>query len=343
MNQSTQIVERAAEQALAEVTDLSGGLLGVIARAARDPNVDIDKMERLLQMQERVLARQAKEAYDGALALLQPQLPVISERGKILNGKGETQSTYALWEDVNEAIRPLLAEHGFALSFKTGRDDKDVTVTGILSHRDGHREETTVTLPSDGSGSKNAVQAIGSSTSYGKRYAAFALLNITSKGEDDDGRGATKYRADGEPVTRAKLDGPHTSKTALRNAVNEVIGKIRGAGSGEEIDQIQRENRETIHQANRDWPALLTGDPKVPEDVGLRGTVELQRAIVSDDGTVGTLIASMRQCDTGKSLTGWMASNEQAVEMLDGAESRRFQTEYDAHEAGIKLLDTATT
>ncbi|WP_409524602.1 ERF family protein [Pseudomonas sp.] len=42
-------------------------------------------------------------------------------------------------------------------------------------------------LPLDTSGSKNAVQAVGSSTSYGKRYVMSALLNLTTRGEDDDG------------------------------------------------------------------------------------------------------------------------------------------------------------
>lgn len=172
----------------AEPIDLSGGLLGVIARAARDPNVDIDKMERLLQMQERVQDRIAKAAYFDALAVLQPDLPVITERGGIKDRNGNIQSTYALWEDVNEAIRPLLAEHGFSLSFRVRRTDNEIIVTGVLAHRDGHSAETELSLPTDTSGSKNAVQAVGSSTSYGKRYTAFALLNITTQGEDDDGR-----------------------------------------------------------------------------------------------------------------------------------------------------------
>lgn len=163
------------------------GILNVIARAASDPSVDIDKLERLLQMQERVLARDAKAAYFAALAEMQPKLPVIDEHGGIKDRQGNIQSTYALWEDVNEAIRPILAEHGFALAFKVRRTEGEVITTGILSHKGGHSEETELSLPSDTSGSKNAVQAIGSSTSYGKRYTSFALLNITSKGEDDDG------------------------------------------------------------------------------------------------------------------------------------------------------------
>jgi len=172
----------------AETVDYGGGLLDVIARAARDPSVDIDKMERLIAMQERVQDRQATISFNSALAEMQPKLPVISERGGIKDRSGNVQSTYALWEDVNEAIRPLLAEHGFALRFRVERGQDQISVTGILSHRDGQSEETTLTLPTDTSGSKNAVQAVGSSTSYGKRYTAFALLNITSTGEDDDGQ-----------------------------------------------------------------------------------------------------------------------------------------------------------
>ncbi|MNO71030.1 ERF superfamily protein [compost metagenome] len=65
-----------------------------------------------------------------------------------------------------------------------------MSVTGILMHRAGHREQTTMLLPLDTSGSKNAVQALGSSVSYGKRYVLCALLNITTRGEDDDGNAA---------------------------------------------------------------------------------------------------------------------------------------------------------
>lgn len=167
-------------------------IISMIERAARDPAVDIEKMERLFAMQERAMLRQARVAYAEALAAMQPELPVIDRKGKIIikdkGGDKVIQSTpYALWEDTNEAIKPVLARHGFSLSFKVGMaPDGKITVTGILMHREGHEEETTITLPHDSTGSKNAVQAVGSSTSYGKRYTAGLLLNLTSRGEDDD-------------------------------------------------------------------------------------------------------------------------------------------------------------
>lgn len=160
----------------------SAAIFQIIERAARDPNVDIDKMQRLMEMHDKVQATRAKTAYAAAFSEMQPELPEIIEHGKSNNG------SYALWEDINDRIKPVLSAHGFGISFRCGRDGANVTVTAVLSHREGHSEETMMLLPLDTSGNKNAVQAVGSSTSYGKRYTAAALLNLTSRGEDDDGK-----------------------------------------------------------------------------------------------------------------------------------------------------------
>ena len=166
----------------------SGSIMALISRAAADPNVDMDKMERLLQMKERIDARSAKAAFADALSRLQPKLPIIRERGGIKDRSGNVQSRYALWEDIVGVITPLLAEEGFSLSFRTEGTEKGVTVTGVLLHRDGHSEQTSLPIPLDISGSKNSVQGVGSSTSYGKRYTASALLNLRTGEVDDDGK-----------------------------------------------------------------------------------------------------------------------------------------------------------
>jgi hypothetical protein len=177
------------EPAQLPVASESTALLQVIYRAATDPSVDVDKMERLMKMHEAVMARNARAAYNAALAEMQPRLPVITERGEI-KIRDVVQSRYARWEDIVRTITPILGAHGFGLSFRVGRDGERQTVTGILSHRDGHSEETTLALPLDMSGSKNNVQGVGSTTSYGKRYVTQALLNLVSSGEDDDGQSA---------------------------------------------------------------------------------------------------------------------------------------------------------
>lgn len=177
------------ERDLPVVQSDAAAFMQVIERASRDPSVDIDKMERLLQMQERMMNRQAETAFNAALAEMQTELPEIPRHGEIKNKSGGVQSKYAKWEDLNEIIKPILSRHGFALSFRTGNEGARIVVTGILSHAAGHSVSSTMHLPLDTSGSKNEVQGLGSSTSYGKRYVAGALLNLTSRGEDDDGAG----------------------------------------------------------------------------------------------------------------------------------------------------------
>lgn len=166
----------------------STAIIQVIERAAMNPDVDIDKMERLLQMQERILDRQAMMAYSAAMAAMQTELPSIEERGQGNNGK------YATLEDIVDTVRPILQRHGFAVSFRIQTQERGLEVTGILMHQAGHREETSMLLPADVSGNKNAVQAFGSSTSYGKRYVLCALLNITTRGQDDNGQTAAPNR-----------------------------------------------------------------------------------------------------------------------------------------------------
>ena len=164
-------------------------IMAVISRAAADPTCDIEKLERLLAMHERMQAKQAEQQFSEALSAMQEEMPVIGERGGIKDKNGRIQSTYALWEDINEMIKPALARHGFALTFRIPSNDRGIQVEGVLSHRAGHRETTSILLPVDTSGSKNGVQAVASSVSYGKRYTAGALLNFTTTGEDDDGNG----------------------------------------------------------------------------------------------------------------------------------------------------------
>ena len=233
----------------------AGSLMEVISRAASDPNTDVDKLERLLSMYERITERSAKAAYTSALAEMQPRLPVINERGRIVIKEKGTEnvissSGYALWEDINEAIGPILHEFGFALSFRTGMaDDGKVTVTGVLSHRDGHEESTTINLPHDSTGSKNAVQAVGSSTSYGKRYTTQALLNLTSRGEDNDAASpehvttvSARARTSGlarKSAAQAKRDGDY----------QKILDEIAGCTSELLLDDwYSRFDQRTIDQ-----------------------------------------------------------------------------------------------
>ena len=186
MSEKKQAMAIANEGALVSASDT---MVERIIMAASDPNVDVEKFERMMAMAERMQAKKAEAEFNEAFSRMQPELPEILEGGQIRHG-GNLISTYARWdEDINPVIKPILAAHGFSLYFRIDTSD-GVIVTGILGHRAGHREETTMKLPPDNSGAKNPVQALGSSVAYGKRYTGGALLNLSSYGADDDGNAA---------------------------------------------------------------------------------------------------------------------------------------------------------
>ena len=143
---------------------------------------------------------------NAAFILMARALPRIRRDGSLSypvdkskpDGPKREISKYAKWESIDAVIRPILGEHGFALSFRTERTDTVLTVIAILRHDAGHSTETAgPPVPCDSSGGKNNIQGWGSAMSYGKRYAATAALNLITEGEDDDGkRGGQQFITD---------------------------------------------------------------------------------------------------------------------------------------------------
>lgn len=163
-------------------------LINLIERAASDPAIDADKMEKLVDLYERLMKNRAKAAFSAAFIELQAELPEIAENGVIKVGE-TIRSRYAQFEDINDVIKPLLIKHGFGLMFKPRTtEDGKIHMQAVLKHRDGHDEDADLELPADTSGSKNSVQSMGSSGQYAKRYLIVPMLNITTRGVDDDGQ-----------------------------------------------------------------------------------------------------------------------------------------------------------
>lgn len=193
-------VEPGSKQ-LATPAEAPGSLLNFIAQAVERPEIDADKLDKLLRMQREIVADDAKAQFNRDFIALQDELPRIKKDGELVypdkKGGEKLVSKYARWESIDREIRPILKAHGFALSFTTAPRQGDgggLIVTAILRHRAGHSTETPIPIPLDTSGGKNNIQGYGSALSYGKRYAATAALNIITEGEDDDGKLAgTKF------------------------------------------------------------------------------------------------------------------------------------------------------
>lgn len=203
-------VAKAKASPIAKTVDVKSeteSLMSAIIQIA--PAGDIGMIERLKALYDEIEARNAKRAFISAMADMQPRLPVITQRGRILmrekGSDGKTrdgaviQNTgFAKFEDIIETITPLLGEHGFTLNFmpSTAPDGK-VRCTAILGHRDGHEKEAFLDLVHDSTGSKNAIQSFSSSNSYAKRILTCSMLNIVSRGEDNDAQGSE----DVQPIT----------------------------------------------------------------------------------------------------------------------------------------------
>lgn len=245
------------------VADYSGGLLEVIARAASDPSVDIDKLERLIAVQERIEANAAKRTFTEAKIAMRAHLPEITMKGMIVikkDGKVLQETPFARFEDLHELVMPILSEYGFDLKFKNGlSEDGKVRVTTILCHRDGHEDETHFDLPHDSSGSKNPVQAVGSSTKYGMRYGTISILNLRVVGDDDDGVSAVP-----ETVVAKKADapfpqGPARNKTELKAQGRDVWRDIEAVGDLASFNDILEKNDKLLEQLKQALPDWWTG------------------------------------------------------------------------------------
>lgn len=166
-------------------------MISMIERIAMDPNSDLAKLEKMLEMKERHEASQAKAQFSAAFARASAKFPSIPLRGY----DKHKDTHYAKLEDILTGVRPVLSEHGFALSFSTEVTADLVTVTAELSHEAGHSKTNSLPLPRDTGAGRNAVQAVGSSQKYGQRYTAQAILGL-SLGDDGDDDGAAAGAAE---------------------------------------------------------------------------------------------------------------------------------------------------
>jgi hypothetical protein len=180
-------------------------ILSIVARAAADPTVDIDKMERLMQMRERELERVGQQEFNQALNAAQADMGRVAAN----RTNSQTGSKYADYAALDRVLRPIYIQHGFALSFSSEPAGESVLrVVASLSHRGGHSARYQIDMPADGKGAKGndvmtKTHATGSAMSYGQRYLLKSIFNVAVGETDDDGNAASAYVA---PEHEAKAD-----------------------------------------------------------------------------------------------------------------------------------------
>lgn len=190
-------VAKIDKQELAQMSE-NTAMVSMFERMASDPNVDVDKLERLMQMRERAVEREAESEFNNAMSDVQARMRTIGADAS----NPQTRSKYASYHKLDSVLRPIYTGGGFSLSFDTGKDAPDgmVRVLCYVSHKGGHSRTYHVDMPADGKGAKGGdvmtkTHAVGAGMSYGMRYLLKMVFNVAVGEDDVDGN---------EPVTDNK-------------------------------------------------------------------------------------------------------------------------------------------
>jgi len=173
-------------------------LLRLIETVAIDPQAEVEKLDRLIPMYERLKAKEGELVFNSAKGRILKKLsrinivksmPVVQE---MENGKCDHSTfRYAPLEEIDKHLRPLLVEENMDLSYSDEpRAGGGIAIRGRLKHLpSGHFEDSFMSAPMDTSGGKSAVQGVGSTNSYLRRYIVCNIFNIVVIGDDHDGNG----------------------------------------------------------------------------------------------------------------------------------------------------------
>jgi len=162
-------------------------------QTALEKGVDADSLEKLLNMQERILNRQSEQAYSQSMVVVQSEMPVITKNCE----NTHTRSKYADMGQIIKQITPVYTKAGFALSFAEGKPENtgEIRVTCDVMHSQGHSKHYFVDMPLVVEGIKGEkmmteTHGTGSAFTYGQRYLTKLIFNLNT-GDDDDGNSAS--------------------------------------------------------------------------------------------------------------------------------------------------------
>lgn len=227
----------------------TASVLHMIERAARDPSVDITKLEKLLDWRKTTLAEEAEREFNSAMATIQGKMRAVAADAN----NPQTKSKYASYFALDKAIRQIYSSEGIGLSFNTEDSPKEDHVRVVcFVTRGSHTRKYHIDMPADGKGAKGGdvmtkTHAVGSAMTYGQRYLLKMIFNIAI-GDDDDGNAA------GRDIPRISQLQADTIRDLL-----EANGKDRGKfltwAKVEQIEDIRADYFQACVDAIKRKPA----------------------------------------------------------------------------------------
>jgi len=236
MSKEKTAIQKTEATAIARAEDTRALTPGQMATVLLDrDDFDVDKLARLMELQEQYAANEARKAYVQALGLFQSQCPTIIRTRTVdfTTAKGRTHYTHAGLAETMEQIRDLLGHFQLSPTWAIVRDEPNwIQVECRLSHHaSGHTEKTSLGGAPDLSGNKNALQARSSTVSYLQRYTLKALLGLVDKDmPDDDGAGGADAPPPPAPKSKEIVDPDvNAAKKRFAEVVAEKVGIDRCA------------------------------------------------------------------------------------------------------------------
>ncbi len=160
-------------------------------QAAMEKGADLATLEKLMDLQDRWEKKEAEKAFASAITQFKQNAPDILKRKRVhfeFNNR-TTDYMHAELSDVCEAAIKGLAAVGISHRWDiVEQTPAQITVECVLTHVAGHSQRTRLSGAPDPSGSKNAMQAIGSAVTYLQRYTLLAATGLATRGMDTDAR-----------------------------------------------------------------------------------------------------------------------------------------------------------
>lgn len=192
MSEATEVVERDPRPIAARPANNAATLMQVIENAALNPNVDVEKMERLMGMAERAQDREAERAFNAAMVRAQSAMQPIRKTRQ----NSHTKTWYADLAQIAIQVNDIFTNEGFALVFSEGETpvENNVRVVCDIMHNEGHTVQRWADVPisttgTDGKRNMTDTHGKGSGFSYGRRYLTVMIGNIPTP--DNDGNTAS--------------------------------------------------------------------------------------------------------------------------------------------------------
>ena len=152
----------------------------------------LEQLQKAWEMQQSFEKDTARKAYNSDMASWAENTPIIV-KDKVVEfstNKDKVGYSHATLGNIMQAINESMAPFGLHAHHKIEQPEGKIKVICVITHRLGHSENTFMIADADNSGSKNAIQAIGSTTEYLRRYTLLSITGIAAQDQDDDGAGS---------------------------------------------------------------------------------------------------------------------------------------------------------